>query len=45
MQYVVNTVYNNQWITNEIRVSCRHKKYLYTKNRITNHSKLKEYYT
>ena len=44
MQYVVNATYNNQWITNGIRVSCRRKKSLYIMSRATSHPKLKEYY-
>ncbi|PNF21344.1 hypothetical protein B7P43_G18383 [Cryptotermes secundus] len=45
MQSVVNTVYNNQWITNGISVSCRRKKYLYMMSSVTSCPKLKEYYT
>lgn len=44
MQYVVNTMYKNQWITNGIRVSCRRKKYLYMISRVTRYPKIKEYY-
>jgi hypothetical protein len=38
-------VYANQWLTKGIRISCRHKKYLYMMSRATNHSRLREYYT
>ncbi|PNF35250.1 hypothetical protein B7P43_G06859, partial [Cryptotermes secundus] len=45
MQFVVNAAYNNQWITNGIRVSCRRKKSLFIMCRATSHPQLKEYYT
>jgi hypothetical protein len=44
MQYVTNNVSNNHWITTGIKVSCKHKKYLYIMNKTTNCSKIKVYY-
>jgi hypothetical protein len=44
VQYVTNNVSNNQWVTNGIRISCRHKKYLYMMSKITSCSKFKAMY-
>ena len=41
MQYVTNKVSNNHWITTGIKVSCKHKKYLYIVSKTTNCSKNK----
>jgi hypothetical protein len=45
MKFVRNNAYSNQWITKEIKTSCKVKKYLYLMLRCTNYPGLKEYYT
>jgi len=44
MQYVTNSISNNHRITARIKVSCKHKKYLYVMSKTTNCSKLKVHY-
>ena len=41
MQYVTNNASNYHWITAEIKVSCKCKKYLYIKSKTINCKKIK----
>lgn len=44
MQYVTNNVSNNHWITTGIKISCKHKKFLYIMSKTTNCLKIKVHY-
>jgi len=41
MQYVINSISNNHWITTRIKASCKRKKYFYIMSKTTNLIKLK----
>jgi hypothetical protein len=44
MQYVTNTVSNNHWITTGIKISYKHRTFLYIMGKTTNCSKIKANY-
>jgi hypothetical protein len=44
MQYGTNSVFNNHWITTGIKISCKHKKFLYIMSQTTNCLKIKVHY-
>ena len=44
MQYVTNNVSNSHWITTRIKISCKHKKFLYIMSKRTNCLKIKVHY-
>jgi hypothetical protein len=44
LQYVTNSISNNHWITERIKLSCNHKNYLYIMSKTTNCSKIKVLY-
>jgi len=41
MQYVANNVSNSQWITTGIKISCKHKTFLYIMSKTTKCLKIK----
>jgi len=44
MQYVANNVSNSHWITTGIKISCKHKNFLYIMSKRTNCLKIKVHY-
>jgi hypothetical protein len=44
VQFVKNNANSNQWIAKGVRISCRHKKFLYLMSRSSTDPRLKEYH-